>query len=126
MQKAAYAIRPMLLAPAWSSVAATFGWMPRASETRAENRLWKLDVGYLVRTASTSPLSMPQSSIALRMASTVRLTALRPGSLPYAVWPIPAIEYFPLMSSIIVFGRFSSLGIGAGATAASDGLWAAG
>src|SRR5437667_248117 len=58
-------MRPMLLAPAWSRVAVTRGSMPRAWLSRALNRLWKLEVGYLVSTASISPLAMPQSSIAL-------------------------------------------------------------
>jgi hypothetical protein len=72
----------MLLAPAWSIVAVTLGTMPIAWATVALKSPWKPEVGYFVSTASISFFSMPQSSIALRIASTVRLTAERPGNLP--------------------------------------------
>src|SRR5260370_760698 len=64
-------------------VAGTAGMtMPSSWVMRALNSIWKLEVGALVSTASISFFSMPQSSIALRIASMVRLSAERPGSLP--------------------------------------------
>src|SRR3712207_2122994 len=90
----------MLLAPAWSIVAVTLGTMPIAWATLVLKRLTKLEVGYLVRTASISFFSMPQSSIALRIASTVRLTAERPGVRPYWVLPTPTMQYLSLSDAI--------------------------
>ena len=86
----------MLLAPALSQMPPIFGWMPSASASFWPYIISKREVGALTKSASTSRFSTPASTSALRIASTLSETVLRPGSLPNAVWPMPAITALPL------------------------------
>ena len=49
------------------------------------------EVGTFTNTASTADLSTPASASASRQASTFNDTVSLSGSLPNAVWPMPAM-----------------------------------
>ena len=84
-------ISVMLAAPPWSQAPPTRGIIPSASATFWPYMNWCAEVGTLTNTPSTTDLGMPASASALRLASTSREIVLRPGSLPKAVWPMPAM-----------------------------------
>ena len=93
----------MLAAPPWSQAPPMRGVMPSASATFWPNMNWWAEVGTFTNTASTTDLSMPASAMALRQASTLSDTVSLPGSLPKAVWPMPAITWRPLRLPIFSF-----------------------
>ncbi len=96
MAIAACAIMLLVLAPPWSQTPPTRGTRAMASASFCAYIISNLEVGALTKRPSTWPFSTPASASALRMASMLSETVLRPGCLPKAVWPMPAMTTLPL------------------------------
>ena len=96
---AANEIMLMLEAPPWSQTPPTRGVSRIDSASFWPYIISNFEVGVFTKSASTASFSTPASASALRHASMFIEIVLRPGSLPNAVWPIPAITYLPLIGS---------------------------
>ena len=95
MAMAAIAIMEMLEAPPWSKTPPTRGLMPIASASFWPYIISTFDVGTFTSSPSMASFSIPASATALRQASMLSETVDRPGCLPKAVWPIPAMTALP-------------------------------